>query len=74
MQTKQYLNRTFANGEYWSAGKLLMENRRKMLLAIPLLIVGALVIIGAYVQNVTLGYPIGLALALLGSIFWLLAE
>ena len=51
-----------------------MENRRKMLLAISLLIVGALVIFGAYVQNVTLGYPIGLALALLGSIFWLLVE
>jgi len=51
-----------------------MENRKKILLAIPLLILGALVIISAYIQNIAVGYPVGLALGLLGSIFWLLAE
>lgn len=51
-----------------------MENRKKMLIAIPLLILGALVIISAYFQNIAIGYPVGLALGLLGSIFWLLVE
>jgi len=51
-----------------------MENRKKILLAIPLLILGALVIISAHIQNIAVGYPVGLALGLLGSIFWLLAE
>ncbi len=51
-----------------------MDNRRKMLLAIPLLILGALILMSAYLQNFDIGYPIGLALALLGAIFWLLVE
>ena len=51
-----------------------MENGKKMLTAIPLLILGALVMISAYIQNIAIGYPVGLALGLLGSIFWLLVE
>ena len=51
-----------------------MENRRKFLVALLLLTVGAVVVIGAYVQNIVIGYPIGVALALLGSIFWVNAE
>jgi len=52
-----------------------MERRGKILLvALLLLIFGALVVIEAYTLNVAVGYPIGFALALLGSILWLNAE
>ena len=56
-------------------GILQMERRGKILLvALLLLIFGALVVIEAYALNVVVGYPIGFALALLGSILWLNAE
>ena len=45
-----------------------------MLLALLLLVAGALVVIQAYSQSVVVCYPIGLALALSGSLFWLNAE
>lgn len=52
-----------------------MNRRGKiLLLSLLLLIFGAIVVIEAYVQNVVVGYPVGFALALLGSIFWLNAE
>jgi hypothetical protein len=50
-----------------------MENRRKLLIA-SLLIVGVLVMVYAVAENVEVGVPCGLATALLGCVFWLLAE
>jgi hypothetical protein len=61
------INRTY--------GKSQMEKHSKrMLVAILLLIFGTLAVINAYVQNIPVDYLIGLALALLGSIFWICAE
>ena len=66
------INSCVTTGTY---GNLQMERRGKiMLLALLLLIFGALVVIEAYTLNVAVGYPIGFALALLGSILWLNAE
>jgi drug/metabolite transporter (DMT)-like permease len=50
-----------------------MENRRKLLVAF-LLIVGVVAMVYAVAENVEVGYPSGLTLLLLGSVFWLLAE
>ena len=47
---------------------------KRMLVAVLLLIFGALFVIDAYVQNISIDYLIGLALALLGSILWICAE
>jgi drug/metabolite transporter (DMT)-like permease len=56
-------------------GKSKMEKRSKlMLLAVILLILGAVIVVDAYVQNISVDYLIGLALAILGSIFWICAE
>ena len=75
VQTTHNLYRIFAIGNNCSVGKLQMERRSKIvLLALILLIVSALVMIGSYVQNIVIGYPFSLALALLGSIFWVNAE
>ncbi len=52
-----------------------MERHGKiLLLSLILLIAGAFVVVHAYAQDIVVCYPIGLALALLGSIFWLNAE
>jgi len=50
-----------------------MENRRK-LLVFCLLIVGIPVMAYAVSAHVEIGYPSGLLMLLLGSVFWLLAE
>jgi len=50
-----------------------MENRRKLLVAF-LLVVGILVVVDAFVQNIVINYPNGLAISLLGFIFWVCAE
>jgi len=50
-----------------------MENRRKLLVAL-LLIFGFVVLVCAALANVEVGYPGGLLMLLLGSVFWLLAE
>ncbi len=46
----------------------------KKLLVVLLLIVGTLVFVDAFVQNITINYPNGLALSLLGFIFWNCSE
>ena len=57
------------------AGRLQMENRSKfVLLACILLLVAALVFVGSYRENIVVGYPVGLAIFLLGAIFWVNAE
>jgi drug/metabolite transporter (DMT)-like permease len=50
------------------------KHSKRMLVAILLLISATLTVIDAYVQNIPVDYLIGLALALLGSIFWICAE
>jgi len=50
-----------------------MENRRRLLIAVCL-IVGILVVVYAAAANIEVGYPGGLLMLLLGSVFWLLAE
>ncbi len=52
-----------------------MERRAKfVLLACILMIAGAIVLCSAYLQSVLVGYPVGLAIVLLGSIIWVSAE
>jgi len=52
-----------------------MENRSKfVLLACILLLVAAMVLVGSYMENVIVGYPVGFAFFLLGCIFWVNAE
>jgi drug/metabolite transporter (DMT)-like permease len=50
------------------------KTSKRMLLAVVLLILGALFVVYAYVQNISIDYLIGFALAILGSIFWICAE
>ncbi len=50
-----------------------MRNRRKLLVSI-LFVAGFIVMGHAFVQNVAINYTNGLALSLLGGIFWVCAE
>jgi|MudIll2142460700_1097286.scaffolds.fasta_scaffold65960_2 hypothetical protein len=50
-----------------------MENRRKLLIALCL-IIGFLTLVYSAGANVEVGYPSGLVLLLAGSVFWLLAN
>jgi drug/metabolite transporter (DMT)-like permease len=50
-----------------------MENRRKLIVAFSL-IVGALVLVYAYVENNIVDFPIGLVLVLTGIVLWICAE
>jgi len=52
-----------------------MERRGKILwLALFLLMVAALVMVGSYMLEIVVGYPVGAALSLLGACFWVNAE
>jgi len=52
-----------------------MERKSKFMLAsLILLLIGALVMVEAFWQSIDVGYPVGLASALLGAIFWVNAE
>lgn len=50
-----------------------MSNRKKLLVAF-FLIVGILLMVYAFAENIVVDIPLGLALSLIGSSLWVCAE
>ncbi len=71
---KSYLQQQKAEAKIakWNNGKLHMDRRWKTILsALFIFVVGIMVAIDSFIQNIIIGYPIALAFALLGTTIFL---